>query len=398
MTTRSPGLELVAQEALGVVDDRRADAGDRRDQRLGAGGDEHDVGRLRFDHRGRDLRARDGSRRRVRRAAAPGSRGSAAPRACSAPARRPRACRRGDPRAPRSRRRARAGGRSAPPPCPPGRCRRRAPGAAFCGRLHRATSSSRPASGFTLQRATSPRPTRSTHALQAMHGRTSFEPPLLDLARPVGLGDQRAAEQHQVGVAGLDHLRGERGIVEPADGDHRDVHGRLDRGREVAHVPARDEHRRERHVQRVPGAGADADGHAAGLLEPARDLHALVEREAAGHRILAVDAPHQRQRVDSPARPRGRSARGSPASRRRRRSRWLSSGERKFDGQIAVRAVDLDELEAGLGGVLGRLRVVGDDVGDLARPSARAGSARASSAAPATARPSARRRPGGRGA
>ena len=49
------------------------------------------------------------------------------------------------------------------------------------------------------------------------------EAALLDLARPVRLGDQRAAEQHEVGVAVGDDLRGELGVVEPPDGDDRHV-------------------------------------------------------------------------------------------------------------------------------------------------------------------------------
>ena len=130
-------------------------------------------------------------------------------------------------------------------------------------------SSSRPASGLTEQRARSPRPTRSTQALQAMHGRSSLKRPSSTLHRPVRLRDQRAAEQHEIGIAVGHDLRRELRIVEPADRDHRHVHGALDGGRVLDHVPARDEHRRQRHVQRVPGTGGDADRRDAGVLQPA---------------------------------------------------------------------------------------------------------------------------------
>ena len=87
--------QLVAQEALRVVHDRRADAGDRRDQRLGAGGDQRRrPGAAAATTLGRDVGVEVDLDAELGQPRAPGSRGSAAPRACSAPARRPRACRR----------------------------------------------------------------------------------------------------------------------------------------------------------------------------------------------------------------------------------------------------------------------------------------------------------------
>ena len=129
-----------------------ADAGDRRDQRLGAGGHDDDVGRRRGDRVGVDLDADvdlDAELAQQARLEVAEAQHLALARRQR---RRPRACRRAARRAPRSRRRGRAGARSAPPPCPPGRCRRPSRGAASAA----GSTPSRLAAGLRVDRAAGP--------------------------------------------------------------------------------------------------------------------------------------------------------------------------------------------------------------------------------------------------
>jgi hypothetical protein len=356
--------QLVAQEALRVVDERGADAGDRRDQRLGAGGDEHRVRRDRRDRLRRDvgievdldaelvqparLEVTEAQHLALARRQA-GDLELAAEAVAALPDRDVVPAQLRDPR------RLHAGRAAADDHHP----------ARVLGRRDRPREL---APGLGIDRAP-----RHLTAADEVHARVAgdagaqlVQQPVLDLARPVRLGDQRAPEQDEVGVAGRDDVGRQLGVVEPPDGDHRDVDGRLDRGRQVAHVPARDEHRRERHVERVPGAGADADRDCARLLQPARDLHALVEREAARHRVLAVDAPDER-RAGGDDRARHLEAEARAVGERAAVGVGAAVVERREEvrRQIAVRAMDLDELEAGLEREVGGARVVVDDLRDL---------------------------------
>ena len=192
-------------------------------------------------------------------AAPPGSRGSAAPRACSAPAP-------GDlelaaelrRRAPRSRRRARAGARSAPPPCPPGPEPTTITRRGVRGRLDRPGQLAPDLGVHRAARALAPgRPGRRRRCRRCTGGARRAGP-ARTLRGQSGSAISAAAEQHEVGVAVGDHARrparGRRAGRRRSPGRTRP---RLTAAAKSTHVPARDEHRRERHVQREPGAGGD---------------------------------------------------------------------------------------------------------------------------------------------
>ena len=229
-------------------------------------------------------------------------------------------------RAPRSRRRGRAGGRSAPPPCPPGplptTITRRGAGAGST--LH---VSSRPASGLTAQRASlaaadevdagvagdaradlveraPPRPSRgqSGSAISARPSSDQVGVAVGDRPRPRRARDRRAGRRRSP-------ARSRRALIAAASGDM------WPRGRNIgasvtcsvcqfpaetliAHTPASSSQRRD--------LGRDSS-----------------MRSHPSAPVLAVDPAHEREvgaaaLADRARRPRAGSARGSRASRRTR--------------------------------------------------------------------------------
>ena len=139
----------------------------------------------------------------------------------------------------------------------------------------------------------------------------------------------RAAERHHVGLAlGDDRL----GLLRR--GDQADHAGR-DAG--LALDPLGDRHVVARR-RRLAGVGGDAarrdvDEVEAGGLQRLRIGHGVVGGEAAVRQSIADDARAERERSSAPrpappARSRGRSACGSPASRRSASVRWFEIGDR----------------------------------------------------------------------
>ena len=222
------------------------------------------------------------------------------------------------------------------------------------------------------------------------------------LARPVRVGDQRAPDRDEVGLAFGERGLRDRRVVEAPDRDHGDVDRLADPLGEREQEAAREEHRPDRLVEGVPVARRDADRADAGGLEQAADRGGVLDLEAALGALGAADPVHDRvvgaaagaDRLDDLERE-ARAVLERPAvlvgaAVRERRD--------ELAREVAVGAVDLDEVEARLLRDPGRERVVVDERVDLLAASARAAPASARRAGSATARSARRGASAGRGA
>ncbi len=175
-----------------------------------------------------------------------------------------------------------------------------------------------------------------------------------ELLDPLRIGDQRAAERNEIGLAFGDRRGRDHRIAEAADRDHRYVDHRLHLGgevekRRVRHVHRRQDDLRRRHRAVVPGGDVQRVG--AGLGGPQRDLFAFVEGQSADEEVL------DRQAVDH-AKPRHCGLHGAqhvePEAGAVLQAAAVFVGAAVFErrmelrDQVAVRGVDLDAVEAGL--------------------------------------------------
>ncbi len=174
-----------------------------------------------------------------------------------------------------------------------------------------------------------------------------------DLLDPLRIGDERAAERDEIGLAGRDRRFRGRRIAEPADGDHRHVDCSFHVGGEVEKRRVRKTHRRQhdlRRRQRAVMAGGDVQRVGAGRRRPDRDLPAFAIGQAAGKEIL------DRKPIDD----------AEPRHRRLHRAQDVEpeagavfelaaifvgaavlERRMKLRDQIAVRGMDFDAIEAG---------------------------------------------------
>ena len=171
--------------------------------------------------------------------------------------------------------------------------------------------------------------------------------------RPGRVGEMRPGDGAQVGAAGGDdavdvvglgdraHRDGrDAGLVADAVGERRLVHAAVDRLLPLAHLARR-----------------AVDQVGAGGLEGARDLDRVVRRDAALDPVVRRDAHRDRQllRPDLAHRLEHLERIAQPVRQRAAVLVGALVGERRDEGrqQVAVRAVQLEPVEAGLGGVAG---------------------------------------------
>ncbi len=191
------------------------------------------------------------------------------------------------------------------------------------------------------------------------------------LGREVGVGDLPAHHPDEIAVALGERPFDLQRILEATDADHRQV-DRLADGRGDEHrVPRRDVHRRLDHEQARRG---DADRgvdvvDVAGRVDDLGHADRVVDRGAVLDQLVAAQPHAERQPVpdhlahggddvDEDARPvleRPAVLVGAAVG---------GGGEEPADDR-AVRALQLDAVEAALGAVLGHQCVAGDDLVDL---------------------------------
>ena len=200
-------------------------------------------------------------------------------------------------------------------------------------------------------------------ALLAGHARADLPCPLLvGLARQVRVGEQLARHRDEVGVFVGEHALGQlRGRI-AADRDHRDVDGRLDLGREVLELAGADAHRGDHPAEGLVAAAGDVDVVDALLLQGQRRGHRVLQGDpavrplVAGHAVAdgvvvahsGADLAHGLADEAQPVLQRSAVLVGAQ----------VAVGGEEAHEQVAVRAVQLDEVEARLPGPHRRLRVL----------------------------------------
>ena len=195
-------------------------------------------------------RCRDGSRPRAAPARARRAPGTSGPRSCSAPAKRRRSCRRGSSSrsqietwCPRSR----ASRAAVMPAGPP-------PTTITCRARSRPSTSGRFPAGLRVDGATEiePRATRSTHALHAMHGRTSTARPLPTFVPSPG----SASRPRPSSTTSASPSATTRSASAGSSSRPTAITGiwrcSLKRAAYVEQMAARHRHRRDRHAERIP--------------------------------------------------------------------------------------------------------------------------------------------------
>ena len=135
----------------------------------------------------------------------------------------------------------------------------------------------------------------SRQSLQRIQGRISAALPAAAFLWPLGVGGDRAAERHEIGLAFGEDLLGVVGLVDRPDRDHRNVHFLLHRLGQVHEVSVRKVGGRDGVFPHFAGPRGDIESVDAGLLEPLGKLDRLLEGDAVFHIVFGAKAVDQRE-------------------------------------------------------------------------------------------------------
>ena len=199
------------------------------------------------------------------------------------------------------------------------------------------------------------------HCVDAVFAGDAFANPVrlpgLQLARQVGVGQQRPAHGNEIGAPVGQDLLGPHRVVDSADGDHRYVDHLLDRGRgadvEFVAVVGGVDHPGD---QPVDHAAADVEGVHPGGHEFGCHPGGFVDRPASGDPFVTGDAQRDRQGVADLGPDCGQGLQNHPHPPARRIAAVLVGAaitlwrKERTQQHVAVRGVQLDAVVSGLDG------------------------------------------------